>query len=565
MDKLFNKGIIDQTTLDLAKSEALPGKPQRLPQAANHLLNRSVKAGFAQKRIRTSIENELQLRLNELVEQNYLQLKQNEIHNLAILILDNKSNQVLAYVGNSKGSNNQHGYRVDIIDSKRSTGSLLKPFLYGLAWQDGLILPNSLLADIPTQFGGYAPKNFNKKYEGAVASEEALRKSLNVPAVRLLKDYGLERFYDQFQKFPVPSINKGANHYGLSIMLGGAEASLWEMCNVYKGMSGTLSGIVKSNYQYRTNAYQEPSWFLDSTIKVKKTDRNPDLKAGAIWQVVNCLQDLNRPGQEQGWENFTGSRKVAWKTGTSFGLRDAWSIGICPEYTIGVWVGNADGEGRPGLTGLSSAAPLMFQAFNLLPNSTWYEIPHDELVETIICSESGYLKGLHCNKTDTILAFENANRVKNCPYQISVQLNQEKIYRVNSSCYPVSKMQTESFMVLPPLMEWYYKKREPNYKPLPNWASDCKVNSSNPMEFISPESADQVLIPTELGGAKGRLVVKVAHNDPGAIIYWHLDDLFLSETKGNHSLELNPSLGKHIITLVDESGNTTQIKIEVIK
>jgi penicillin-binding protein 1C len=569
LKKLEDKKILDAESVQLAMSEQLPQKPHHLPQEAIHLLNRSLSEGKEGQRLRTTIDKEIQQNVNQLVNQQYLQLKQNGIHNLAVLVLDNKKNEVLSYVGNSNGRGQKHGHRVDVITAKRSTGSLLKPFLYGLAWQDGLILPNSLLADIPTQFGGYAPKNFNKEYDGAVPASKALIQSLNIPAVRLLKEYGLERFYDELNRFPIPSINRGSGHYGLSIILGGAEASLWEMSTAYKGMSESLRSCHERMYNYEAKDYDFPKWLVENDeVKIENSSNSnysPVIKAGAIWQLVESLRELNRPGQEEGWESFEGRRTIAWKTGTSFGFRDAWAIGVCPEYTIGVWVGNADGEGRPGLTGISAAAPILFEAFNLLGESTWYTPPHDELYPLEVCRQSGFKKGLHCNEFDTLLTVKTASHVKTCPYHETIQLNNLGTKRVNSSCYAVADMQQKPFLVLPPLMEWYYRKKEPSYQVLPPWDEGCKKEATNPMELISPEQADKILIPIELGGTKGRLVVEVAHRNPYAKIYWHVDENYYGESEGVHSKEMDLAVGKHVLTLVDAEGNTLTKHFEVVE
>lgn len=563
--KLNENDIIDDTSYELALLEGLPGRPHALPRHAVHLLNRSLSERQKGKRIRTSLELSLQRKINKIVAQEYNQLKQNEIHNLAVLVIDNTTNEVLSYVGNSNPNAGNNGHKVDIITAKRSTGSLLKPFLYGLAWQDGLVLPNSILADIPTQFGGYSPKNFDKKFDGAVPAKNALTRSLNIPAVRLLQEYNLERFYDELQQFPLNSVNLGAGHYGLSIILGGAESSLWEICTAYKGMSESLRNVYEREYHYRESDYDFPKWKLNDNVEVKALSKETPLKSAAIWQLFEALNELNRPGQERGWESFAGRKKVAWKTGTSFGLRDAWAVGVSPDYTVGVWVGNADGEGRPGLTGITAAAPIMLQVFDLLPNSNWYKTPYDELFEVIICAKSGYGKGFHCPEADTVLAGMNSRKIKTCEYHQTVQLNREEVRRVNSSCYEVAKMKTESYFVLPPLMEYYYQKTNPEYRKLPRWQTGCERLESSPMELISPENAEQILIPIDLDGIKGRLAIQVAHRNADAIIYWNLDEEFIGTTEGIHQKEISPSVGSHALTLLDSDGNTLVKSFEIVE
>ncbi len=563
--KLNENDIIDDTTYELALLEGLPSKPHALPRHAVHLLNRSLSEKQKGKRIRTSLELSLQLKINKIVAQEYHQLKQNEIHNLAVLVIDNKTNEVISYVGNSNPNAGNNGHRVDIITAQRSTGSLLKPFLYGLAWQDGLVLPNSILADIPTQFGGYAPKNFDKKFDGAVSAKNALNQSLNIPAVRLLQEYNLDRFYDELQQFPLNSVDLGSGHYGLSIILGGAESSLWEICTAYKGMSESLRNVYEREYKYCESDYDFPKWNLNEEIETKALTKETPLKSAAIWQLFEALNELNRPGQERGWESFAGKKKVAWKTGTSFGLRDAWAVGVSPDYTVGVWVGNADGEGRPGLTGIAAAAPILLEVFDLLPNSNWYQTPYDELFEITLCAKSGYGKGINCPEADTVLAGSKSRQIKTCIYHKSIQLNDEETRRVNSSCYEVAKMKTKSYFVLPPLMEYYYQKTNPEYRKLPQWESACQRFESSLMELISPENAEQILIPVDLDGTQGSLAVQVAHRNVDAIIYWNLDEEFIGTSEGIHQKEISPATGSHTLTLVDSEGNTLIKIFEIVE
>ena len=565
LEKLKESGIIDATTYELALLEGIPGGPKSLPRHAVHLLNRSIVEKQEGVRTKTSIDYSLQLKLNGLVEQQYLQFKQNGIHNLAVLVLDNKNNQVLSYIGNSNPNAGNNGHKVDIITAKRSTGSLLKPLLYGLAWQDGLVLPNSIIADIPTQFGGYAPKNFDKSFQGAVPSKEALTRSLNVPAVRLLQEYRLDRFYDELQQFPLPSVNLGANHYGLSIVLGGAESSLWEVCTAYKGLSESLRNVYEREYRYSKNDYDFSSWEKDKKDQERVLSKQTALGSAAIWQLFESLKEVNRPVQQSGWESFVGRRKVAWKTGTSFGLRDAWAVGVCPDYTVGVWVGNADGEGRPGLTGITAAAPILLEVFDLLPNSNWYNTPYEELYEVTVCAQSGYGKGIHCPEIDTVQVGVKGKQIQTCTYHQTIALNQERTKRVNSSCYEVSKMTHEPYFILPPLMQYYYQKTNPEYRKIPRWAEKCQRANSSPMELISPENAEEILIPVELDGTKGKLSIHVAHRSSEAVIYWHLDDEYLGTTEGLHQKEMLPTVGSHLLTLVDQDGNTLSKSFQIVK
>ena len=234
LEKLLKQEIIDSLTYQLSIVENLPQKPYPLPQIAPHLLQRVAQTHFG-KHVRTSIKKPIQDQVNKIIHNSYNNLKQNEIHNAAVLILDVKTRKVLAYVGNTP-TDMEHEKDVDIINKPRSTGSILKPFLHAAMLDAGDLLPNMLVADVPTQFGNYNPENFDKQYDGAVPASRALSRSLNVPSVRMLQEFGLNRFYHYLKALKLRDLKYNANHYGLSLILGGAESNLWDLCKSYAAL-----------------------------------------------------------------------------------------------------------------------------------------------------------------------------------------------------------------------------------------------------------------------------------------------------------------------------------------
>jgi penicillin-binding protein 1C len=388
--KLNQEGIIDKQTYELSIEEPLPKKPYDLPQIAPHLLQRVAKNQEG-TRVKTTVEFALQNRVNQIAKYYYNQYKQNEVNNLAILVIDVSNRNVISYVGNSP-TDGDHQKDVDIIDAPRSTGSILKPLLYAAMLDDGEILPNTLVADVPTQIAGYTPQNFNLTFDGAVPAHRALSRSLNIPSVLMLQDFGVNKFYEELQKFKLRNISKPPDHYGLSLILGGAESNLWDLCRSYASMSSTINYFNKSNGKYRTNEFTELNYENDfePDFGDESTQKNI-LGAGSIWLTYNAMEEVNRPEGDEAWKFYDSSLKIAWKTGTSFGNRDAWAIGTNSRYVVGVWVGNATGEGRPTLTGVTSAAPILFDVFNLLPRQKWFTTPYGDLDEVEVCRLSGHL------------------------------------------------------------------------------------------------------------------------------------------------------------------------------
>ncbi|BAO75382.1 multimodular transpeptidase-transglycosylase [Winogradskyella sp. PG-2] len=386
LKKLHENGTIDELTYKLSIAERLPQKPYSLPQIAPHLLQK-VARKHRGERIKTTVKTSLQEQSNTIVKQHYNLLRQNEIYNISVLILDVNTREILTYIGNSP-TDNAHQKSVDIIDKPRSTGSILKPFLYASMLDAGDLLPNTLVADIPTHFGSYQPENFNKSYDGAVFANEALSRSLNVPAVRMLQGFGLDRFYHYLKQLELKDLKYNANHYGLSLVLGGAESNLWDLCKSYGAMASTLNHFNENSSQYFTNEFVQPHYEYESSVDFGKlTNEKIVFDAASIYLTFESMKQVNRPENDESWEFYDSSQDIAWKTGTSFGFRDAWAIGTTKDYVVGVWVGNADGEGRPGLVGVQTAAPLLFDVFDVLPKSDWFTKPYDEMLEANICKK----------------------------------------------------------------------------------------------------------------------------------------------------------------------------------
>ncbi|MEZ4892123.1 MAG: transglycosylase domain-containing protein [Saprospiraceae bacterium] len=334
LDKLRETGRINDITCDYAKEEPLPEKPLALPQLAPQLMDRlthTVKQ--KQSRFRTTIDKHLQEQVSQILVRRQEVYRGNGVYNMAAVILDVPSGEVLAYVGNVPDAGQEHGEDVDIISAPRSTGSILKPYLYALSLESGDILPASLLHDVPTQLGDYRPENYYETYDGAVPAKRALIRSLNVPFVLLLQKYGLERFHFNLQRLGITTLSKPPDHYGLSLILGGAEANLLDITNTYACMGRRLGAFYDRNGKYGSDDFRSPTFLRSrqNRSETRITDQNDLLSASSIWFTFEAMRQVERPNSIGEWEMFEASRPVAWKTGTSFGFRDAWAAGVTPQ------------------------------------------------------------------------------------------------------------------------------------------------------------------------------------------------------------------------------------------
>ena len=541
LKQLLEKKTIDSSTYELAISEPLPDEPHALPQIAPYLVNR-----FYQERngeySRSTINKGIQTQIEDLAERWSNEFGRSDIRNLAILVIDIPSNQVVAYCGNVHFDRKQGGNQVDVIQAPRSTGSILKPFLYYAMLQEGSLLPDMLLLDVPVNINGFTPQNFSMQFEGAVPASEALARSLNIPAVTMLQRYGVPKFHSFLQQIGLKTINRSSSHYGLSLILGGAEATLWDVTNAYAMMGRSLLQLPQRSC----------SLLLPTSRITESTD---PFQPGAVWQTFDALKEVNRP-EEIDWKSIPSMQTIAWKTGTSYGFRDAWAVGVTPRYAVGVWVGNATGEGKPGLVGAQTAGPVLFDIFNLLPSSSWFTRPAGIFVEAEVCRKSGHLKGRFCDETDTLLVLPAGLRTEACPYHHLVTLSADESQRIYENCANTEPTLRKSWFTLPPVWEWYYKQHHPEYKPLPPFKAGCGEDTFQPMQFIYPPMNARIKLPKQLDGSKGFLTVELAHSNPNATIFWHLDETYQAQTQDFHKISLQPAAGKHSLTAVDGEGNT---------
>jgi penicillin-binding protein 1C len=373
----------------------------------------------------------------------------------------------------------------------------------------------------------------------------------------MLKNYSPERFLELLKNTGFTTFGKQADHYGLSLILGGGETSLWELTGVYASLSRIL-GRYNSENKYFNGDYHPPALIsADINRAVTSEESTPPLSAASIWLTFEALRKVNRPETETGWQYFASAPEIAWKTGTSFGFRDAWAIGTTPDYVIGVWAGNADGEGRPGLTGISSAAPILFDLVGLMRPVAWFTPPWEELTSIRVCRNSGYRAGPDCLDTEEISVCLNGLRSDVCPYHRIIHLNKSRTKQVSSDCVTASEIINESWFILPPAMEYFFRQKHPEYKPLPPFAAGCNPGKIVPvMEFIYPTQGIKIFIPRDHTGELTRVIPEVVHRNPSKKIFWHLDEKYIATTKQIHQTEILAPAGNHVLTVVDEDGNT---------
>tara|TARA_B100000795_G_scaffold190525_1_gene145142 strand:- start:2236 stop:4461 length:2226 start_codon:yes stop_codon:yes gene_type:complete len=564
LNKLFKQELINAETLNLALLEPIPKNTHRLPQKAQHLMLRCNQDNLDEQIIESSIRYSLQNTTQNLLNNYQKIMAANEVYNAAVLVIDNRTKQVITYIGNTKSEKNQHENYVDIISSSRSTGSILKPFLYASCLDDGLINPRSFIRDTPIQIAGFTPQNYHRKFNGLENADIALSKSLNIPFVNLLRDYGVSKFKSKLTQTDFSSISKPADHYGLSLILGGAEENLWNITKAYSSIAYQLNSSFEHPYSYPKNNFSS-LFYLKSDSLIYESSSSAPYSHSALWFTSLALKNVARPYTEQGRELLGLNENISWKTGTSYGFRDAWAVGYTPDYTVGIWVGNADGEGRPGLTGLSAASPLLFSVFNLLRTENNFELPVEQTLEVEVCKVSGYKSGKHCTLTDKELIPRSSENTKRCSYHIKQMITDDELFSLSEYCLKNKKWKFKNYLSLSPVEDWFYKKVNPFYDKAPPFHQDCNVQSFKQMQFIYPNESSKIKIPKEIDGSIGRCIFELAHKVPSTKIYWHLDDVFIGTSENTHTMECFAKPGTYKLTAIDELGNEISKYISIVE
>ena len=532
-DELLQR-VLPKEDAELAMMEDIPSRPFDMPMSAYHYLTEQEKKHHGEL-INSTIDATLQQSVTDIMKRHHELNMLNSIDNAAVYVVDYLNNEVIAYVGNNMDAEDAH--MVDMVQAQRSTGSILKPFLFAAMLDEGTLLPQLVIPDIPMSLSGFTPKNYSGEYWGAVTADKALQNSLNAPFVHLLREYGQQRFHALLRQLGLRGIVYDAEHYGLSLIVGGAEASLYDITNAYAKMGRKLASHVNEHYEV----------IVDEDIS--------PFSAEAIAETFHVMLGLTRPMSQTGWGGFASSRQVAWKTGTSFGFKDAWAVGLTDHYAVGVWVGNADGEGRPGLTGVGAAAPILFDVIGKLNDNYTYPANTSESVEIEVCAESGYPKSEYCQHTKMIRVVDVENQTGVCPYHKKVFLDESRQYRIKPDCYSIDQKNFDVFYVLPPVMEWFYKKHSPLFRPLPALYPGCgTTHPDDVMDFVYPKSDARVTIPIGIRGDRQQVVFEIAHRNPQKTIFWTLNDKFLGQTRLNHQMPIDVERGTYTLRCVDEDG-----------
>ncbi|GHV10845.1 penicillin-binding protein 1C [Fibrobacterales bacterium] len=535
LKKLAKQGYIDVGDLSAALAENLPKINVNWRFKSPHYAEYMAGLHADENLIYGDLDSKIQEKLERLAGDYGSKIRERSNVNIAVLILETESKKIRGYLGSLGYYDSLSRGMIDGVRARRSTGSILKPFLYGLAIDRGAYTPDFLLEDVPTWFGSFSPQNADMSFSGIVPLRDALARSLNVPAVRVLADYGVDEFL-YWLRYAGLSMPNTAEHYGLSLILGGGEASLLELAPLYAML---MNNGVKDSVQ------------LLSPI--------------SAYHIREILTSVKRPEIEQYYAYFNNQTKVAWKTGTSYGSRDAWAIGTNSQWTIAVWIGNFEGGSVSGLSGAGSAAPLLFSLFNNLTDKSknmWAIMPmHSDFEIVEICTLSGYEAREFCPHKKTIPLPANRKVRQLCEFHKEVVVSGN--FEVCSKCWNVNDTLHKIEEHYTPAVRAELRKigKEPPAEFLHNPLCSA-LKEDFPFAIIYPQNGAKLFLPK--GDAQNTMgfIAQVAHKQASAELQWFLDGAFLGSTfgtNGNHKMSVNVPSGRHKIVVQNREGQVREI------
>jgi len=544
LKRFAKEKLFDPNEIQTALSEPCEVRRQAVPQFAPHFSLRMSKFYPEKDNIKSNIKIAFQSKIKDLAKNYAKRLKSLQIENVAVLVVENRTRKVVAYVGSQDFAESQ----VDGVTAVRSPGSTLKPLVYALAMDLGKITPKTAINDIPTNWQGYAPDNFDKQFRGKISIEEALSQSLNIPAVEMLHQISVSFFVKKLSQIGFQTIRKQGKNLGLSMILGGCGVSLEELTTLYV----TFANL---------GLYAPLNYLQDEGKSVTDTIFS-EISAYSMAQVLTLAQ---RPDLPKAYQNAQNKPQIAWKTGTSYGRRDAWSIGFNQDYTVGVWVGNFDGRGVPELTGSEIATPLLFEIFGVVGNPTGALLPVPKKIEfRLVCSESGLPPSDFCKNQVTDYYIPLVSPTQTCQHLKEIYVSADEKYSYLPDCLPESGYKKKVVLNLSPALKTYYETEKIPFEQIPPYAPECETeivsNQKYKPQIISPIDGKTYIIPKQ---NSSELLLKAYLGNDVKKVFWYVDDKLYREAGVKEKVFLKPSLGKTKIACIDDKGRSSEIHISV--
>lgn len=546
---LARRGAFDEATVALALREPLPAKLRRHPFRAPHFAQYMVDRGGGASEIATTLDWDLQRIAEERVAWFAKRLRGRGLENAAAVVIENDTRALRAMVGSAGFFETRYQGQVNGAIARRSPGSTLKPFLYAMAIDAGLVVPESRLLDVPTDFGGYVPENFDGSYRGQVTVAEALADSLNMPAVRLLARAGPAKFLRLLKRGGLATLDRPSSHYGLTMVLGGCEARLLDLANLYCSLR--MNGVFKPV----------------RTVPGPPGKGVPIVSAEAAYLVSETLTEVSRPDLPRSWELARDVPKVAWKTGTSFGHRDGWAVGFSDRLTIGVWVGNFDGSAVRGISGAEHAGPLLFELFRALEggDGEWRRPRGLRLGRLALCAVSRGLPGESCGATIRAEYVPGRSRLARCDYHRQAFVDRGSGHILSGDCLDGRPYRRRVLTVYPPELQTWRRAENQAVAPLPPVSADCgSAQAGAPPRIVSPQAGTPYLLRADAPEQFQKVLLAAQADSRAETLYWYQDGVLVGAVAVGDRLFVSLRPGRHRLVAVDNFGRSAATVYEVV-
>ena len=557
-DKVLNRLLhyekITREQFEEATAEPVPDRRFPMPFIAPHLARELKRAYPNISEIVSSIDKNIQILARDTLRDHIISLKKHGVTTGAVVVMDTKTREVLALVGSADFFDEEASGQVNGTIAPRSPGSALKPFVYALALDRGLISLESLLNDVPVDYSGYRPVNYDNRFRGAVTARAALTHSLNVPAVNLSARLRDESLYTFLKKSGITTLNEQEEHYGLSLVLGGCGVTLLELTNLYAGLANM-------------GEFAPYQLLLDKdACQPGIHHATPLLKRGTAFILTEMLTEVERPDLPACWESSVNLPKVAWKTGTSYGHKDAWSIGYSPQFTIGVWIGNFDAVGSPAIVGAEAAGPVLFDLFNILAkqkDTRWYVQPL-EVERREVCALSGMVVSPYCphSKEEYYTPGVSPNAV--CTVHRAFAIDKETGTRLCSRCRIGREYDMKVFEIWSPEIATWMERSGMSVDKIPEHYPDCArfIGGAGPV-IHSPSANCEYVIRQGADTQYQKILLEASISNDSHSIFWFLDSKMIFSGSPTEKVFITPVPGKHNLICVDSEGRSTEMTLVI--
>lgn len=548
LKRMLNKNYIDKKQYNRSLHEDVPESRRKFPFYAPQFTQKLHLTYVDSTEIKTTIDLTIQITADKFVKRHLKQLINKGITNSSVIIIDNRTSHILAYIGSGDYFDNKNSGQVDGVVALRSPGSTLKPVIYAIGLEEGKIIPSSLLEDIPVSFGGYSPENYDETFSGQVPVSEALAKSMNVPAVNLSMSVGSTKLYETLKECGFTSLSKPSSYYGLSIVLGGVGVRLIELANLYS--------------VFARNGNWKPAKGVVWDLPI--AEKNVFSK-GTCYLLSEMLSEVQRPDFPEFWKSTADLPTIAWKTGTSYGHHDAWSIGYTPEYTVGVWVGNFSGEGSVDLVGVSVAAPLLFDIINFLNknSSSWFQKP-TRIREIDVCTISGMPATELCSESKKGILIDSISMVEPCTYHRAIMIDKKTGNSICKACAEAIDWYDSTFCVYPVSITSWMKLHGRQINSIPVHNPECQYYTTGQSpKILLPENDIEIVIRKGIPLKDQQIALRAGVGNDVKVVHWFENNRLIYKGKPDTTLYVNFDIGNYILKCVDQFGREATREIRV--